>query len=134
MTGTPYSSATARVWSAPATQPAMQAASSSLFAALPAMNWPPPRENWTIMGPPYSLAASRHAAIEHDDTTLTAGMAYLFSLAWLSRSHSASPVTTPGFTEAGSGVTVAVAMRAAPARPPTLSAGAKSARTEIMAA
>ena len=69
--------------------PAMQAASSVLSAALPQMNWPPPRENWMIMGPPYSLAASRHAAIEHEDTTFTAGMAYWFSLACSSRSTSA---------------------------------------------
>jgi len=39
------------------------------------------------MGPPYVLAASRHELIEHDETTLTAGMAYLFSLAWLSRQN-----------------------------------------------
>merc|ERR1719238_2037826 len=108
MTGTPYSSAIARVWRAPATVPAMQALSPSLGAVLPAMNWPPPRENWMIMGPPYLAAASRHEAIEHDETTFTAGMAYWFSLAWLSKSHSASPVTTPGLTEAGSGVTVLV--------------------------
>merc|ERR1719498_1374587 len=96
----------ARVCMAPAMVPAMQAASSGLGAVLPAMNWPPPRENWMIMGPPYSLAASRHEAIEHDDTTFTAGIAYLFSFAWLSRSQRASPVTTPGLTEAGSGVAV----------------------------
>ena len=93
--------------------PAMQAASLSLGAVLPAMNWPPPRENWTIMGPPYLAAASRHEAIEHDETTFTAGMAYWFSLAWLSKSHSASPVTTPGLTEAGSGVTVFVSIETA---------------------
>jgi len=28
-----------------------------------------------IMGPPYFLAASRHEAIEHDETTFTAGIA-----------------------------------------------------------
>merc|ERR1719453_726996 len=66
-----------------------------------------------IMGPPYSLAAARHDAIEHDETTLTAGMAYLFSLACSSRSQSASPVTTPGLTDAGSGVVVLVSMRTA---------------------
>ena len=87
-----------------ATVPAMQAASSVLSAVLPQMNWPPPRENWMIMGPPYDLAASRHEAIEHEETTFTAGMAYLFSLACSSRSQSACPVTTPGLTEAGSGV------------------------------
>eukprot|EP00966_Prymnesium_polylepis_P151830 3507708-Prymnesium_polylepis.1 len=110
----------------------MHAASSVLSAALPAMNWPPPRENWTIMGPPYVLAASRHELIEHDETTLTAGMAYLFSLAWLSRSQSASPVTTPALTEAGSGVTVAASMLTAArgaftAPVPTLNAGAERA-------
>merc|ERR1719230_185372 len=110
--GTPYCLATARVASAPATVPAMQAASSVLSAPLPQMNWPPPRENWMIIGPPYFLAASRHDEIEHEETTLTAGMAYLFSLACSSRSQSASPVTTPGLTEAGSGVTVAVACMA----------------------
>ena len=57
-----------------------------------------------IMGPPYDLAASRHEEIEHEDTTFTAGMAYLFALACSSRSVSACPVTTPGLTEAGSGV------------------------------
>ena len=50
------------------------------------------------------MAASRHEAIEHEETTFTAGMAYLFSLACSSRSQSACPVTTPGLTEAGSGV------------------------------
>merc|ERR1719218_580258 len=98
---------------APATVPAMQAASPSLAAVLPATNWPPPRENWMIIGPLYMAAASRHALTEHDETTLTAGIAYLFSLAWFSRSHSASPVTTPGLTEEGSGVVVAVCMRTA---------------------
>lgn len=36
-----------------------------------------------------------------EETTLTAGMAYLFALACSSRSMSALPVTTPGFTVAG---------------------------------
>jgi len=31
---------------------------------LPAMNWPPPREKVTMMGPPAFLAASMHALIE----------------------------------------------------------------------
>jgi hypothetical protein len=36
-----------------------------------------------------------------DETTLTAGIAYLFFFACWSRSASAWPVTTPGFTVVG---------------------------------
>lgn len=63
-----------------------------------------------IIGPPYFLAASRQPEMEQEDTTLTAGMAYSFSFACASRSVRAWPVTTPGLTVAGSGVTVLVAM------------------------
>ena len=58
------------------------------------------------ISPPFFLAASRQPLIEHEVTTLTAGMAYLFSLACCSRSTSAWPVTTPGSTDVGSGVAV----------------------------
>mmetsp|Transcript_108554 Transcript_108554/g.280673 ORF Transcript_108554/g.280673 Transcript_108554/m.280673 type:complete len:253 (-) Transcript_108554:330-1088(-) len=81
ITGTPYNSATARTWSAPATLPAMQAASSTLSAAFPAMNWPPPREKVTMIGPPAFFAASMHALIELVPTMFTPGMANSFSLA-----------------------------------------------------
>ena len=82
MTGTPYSSASWRTCKAPATQPATEALSGSwLPIYLPARNWPPPRENWTIMGPPNFAAASMHALMPHDDTALTAGIANPFSLA-----------------------------------------------------
>ena len=57
-----------------------------------------------IIGPPNSFAASRQPLIDDDETTLTAGIAYLLSCACCSRSSSALPVTTPGFTLAGSGV------------------------------
>ena len=82
MTGTPYSSASWRTCKAPATQPATDALSGSpADTALPARNWPPPRENWTIMGPPNLAAASMHALIPHDDTAFTAGIAKPFSFA-----------------------------------------------------
>merc|ERR1719502_1692920 len=80
----------------------MHAASLSLSAALPAMNWPPPREKVTMIGPPVFLAASMHALIDEVPTMLTPGIANSLSLAYCRRSFSAVPVTTPGLTVAGS--------------------------------
>ena len=76
---------------------------------VPAMNWPPPRENCTIIGPPNLAAASRHALMPDEETALTAGMAKPVSLAYWSKSISAWPVTTPGLMEAGILMLVATA-------------------------
>ena len=81
--------------------PAMEAWSSVLSAAFPQMNWPPPLEKVTMIGPPYLAAASIQALIELLPTTLTPGMANPASLAWSRRSTRACPVTTPGLTDAG---------------------------------
>ena len=62
------------------------------------LTWDPPAENWIMTGESLLRAASRHALIPDDDTQLTAGIAYPFSLAWARRSRSAWPVTTPGLT------------------------------------
>mmetsp|Transcript_9667 Transcript_9667/g.25724 ORF Transcript_9667/g.25724 Transcript_9667/m.25724 type:complete len:264 (-) Transcript_9667:58-849(-) len=129
ITGTPYNFATARTCKAPATDPAMQAASSVLSAALPAMNCPPPREKVTMMGPPAFLAASMHALMEPVPTILTPGIANSFSLAWFRRSTNACPVTTPGFTVGGIFVNSLTAARTTLARAARLPAFAAQAAT-----
>ena len=82
--------------------PAIEAASPSLLADFPAMNCPPPFEKVTMIGPPYLAAASMQALMELVTTIFTPGIIYPFALASSRRSLSACPVTTPGFTEAGS--------------------------------
>jgi hypothetical protein len=54
-----------------------------------------------IIGDLYFFAASRHAEMADDETTLTAGIAYLFAFACSRRSMRALPVTTPGLTVVG---------------------------------
>ena len=80
----------------------MEAASSVLSAAFPAMNCPPPLEKVTMIGPPYLAAASIHELIELVPTMFTPGIAYPFAFASSRRSLRACPVTTPGLTDAGS--------------------------------
>jgi hypothetical protein len=54
------------------------------------------------MGPPYLAAASIQELIELVPTILTPGMAKPSFLAWFNKSRRPSPVTTPGWTDAGS--------------------------------
>ena len=53
----------------------------SFDVPFPAMKYPPPFENCTIIGAFASLAASKHALITGDMVQFTAGIAYPFSRA-----------------------------------------------------
>jgi len=79
-TGTPYTLASVRTCSAPAIDPAIDAAWALLSTVLPAMNWAPVCENWTMIGALASFAAASAALIVWDPIALTDGSAQSTSL------------------------------------------------------
>ncbi len=72
--------ASVRTCSAPAIEPAIDAAWALLSSVLPPMNWAPVCENWTIIGAFASFAAASAALIVCEPIAFTDGSAQSTSL------------------------------------------------------